>query len=50
MLVPAAMNPPRPPSIIIRALGDSKGLGIGLIAISIAGLGLLVYFGFLKKS
>ncbi len=43
-------TPTRPPSIFLRALGDSKGLGIGLIAISIVGLGLLIYFGFLKKS
>jgi LysM repeat protein len=43
-------TPTRAPSIVLRALGDSKGLGIGLIAISVVGLGLLVYFGFLKKS
>ena len=43
-------TPTKGPSVIIRALGNSKGLGIALIAISIAGLGLLIYFGFLKKS
>jgi hypothetical protein len=43
-------TPTRAPSVIIRTLGNSKGLGIGLIAISVVGLGLLVYFGFLKKS
>jgi len=43
-------TPTRGPSIFARALSNGKGLGIGLIAVSVAGLGLLVYFGFLKKS
>jgi len=43
-------TPTRAPSIITQALSNGKGLGIGLIAVSAIGLGLLVYFGFLKKS
>ena len=43
-------TPTRGPSIITQALSNGKSLGIGLIAVSAVGLGLLVYFGFLKKS
>jgi len=43
-------TPTRGPSVIAQALSNSKGLGIGLIAICAIGLAALVYFGFLKKS
>ena len=43
-------TPTRGPSIISQALGNGKGFGIGLVAICVAGLGALLYFGFLKKS
>jgi len=43
-------TPTRPPSIIHRALGNTKYFGIGLILISGLGLVLVIYWGFLKKS
>lgn len=43
-------TPTRPPSIIHRALGNTKYFALGLILISGLGLILVVYWGFLKKS
>ena len=44
------LTPTSPPSLIQRALGDSKNVGFGLILICGLGLVLVVYLGFLKKS
>jgi hypothetical protein len=43
-------TPTRPPSLIHRALGDAKSVGIGLVFICGSGLLIVVYLGFLKKS
>lgn len=43
-------TPTRPPSLLHRALGNAKNMGIGLILISGLGLLLVLYLGFLKKS
>ncbi len=43
-------TPTRPPSIVHRALGNTKYFGIGLILISVLGLIFVIYWGFLKKS
>jgi uncharacterized protein YkwD len=43
-------TPTQPPSLITRALGETKYVGIGLILASGLGLILVTYFGFLKKS
>lgn len=42
--------PTKPPSIIQRALGNGKYLGLGLILLSGLGLIVVIYLGFLKKS
>lgn len=39
-----------PPSVMHRALGDGKYVGLGLILICGLGLILVIYLGFLKKS
>ena len=43
-------TPTTPPSLVHRALGDGKSVGLGLILICGLGLLLVVYLGFLKKS
>ena len=43
-------TPTSPPSLVHRALGDGKNVGLGLILICGLGLVLVVYLGFLKKS
>lgn len=43
-------TPTSPPSLVHRALGDGKNVGLGLILISGLGLVLVIYLGFLKKS
>ncbi len=42
-------TPTSPPSLVHRALGDGKNVGLGLILICGLGLVLVVYLGFLKK-
>ena len=43
-------TPTSPPSIVHRALGNGKNVGLGLILICGVGLVLVLYLGFLKKS
>jgi LysM repeat protein len=43
-------TPTKPPSVWLRALGDSGNVGMGLILISGLGLILVIYLGFLKNS
>jgi len=43
-------TPTPPPSIIHRALGEGKNVGIGLILACGVGLALVIYLGFIKKS
>jgi LysM repeat protein len=43
-------TPTQPPSVWLRALGDSGNVGMGLILISGLGLILVIYLGFLKNS
>jgi uncharacterized protein YkwD len=43
-------TPTPPPSIIHRAFGEGKNVGIGLILICGLGLAIVVYVGFIKKS
>ena len=43
-------TPTTPPSLVHRALGDGKNVGLGLILICGLGLLLVIYLGFLKKS
>lgn len=43
-------TPTSPPSLVHRALGDGKNVGLGLILICGLGLVLVIYLGFLKKS
>lgn len=47
--VPTATPTEKPP-LLHRVMGDSKGVGIGLIAICGLGLLTVIYLGFLKKS
>ncbi|MCB2209504.1 LysM peptidoglycan-binding domain-containing protein [bacterium] len=42
-------TPTRPPSIFHRALSNGKNVGLGLIIISVLGLIVVVYLGFIKK-
>ena len=43
-------TPTTPPSIVHRALGDGKNVGLGLVMVCGVGLILVIYLGFLKKS
>ena len=43
-------TPTKPPSLLHRALGDGKNVGLGLILVSGLGVILVIYKGFLKNS
>ncbi len=43
-------TPTEPPSLLHRALGDAKNVGVGLILMSGLGILVVIYLGFLKKS
>jgi LysM repeat protein len=47
---PPTQTSTTPPSVIQRTFGDGKTVGIGMIVVSVIGIILVIYLGFLKKS